>query len=195
MNLGLQQTKNNYSISNFNQMKNINLFLVFILSLVVFSGCKKEDEEPTPKEQLENKTWVVTSSDTEILTPLGTLPDSLTNDFDPTQGIEGQTIIFNTDGTFVVGEGDNQQQGNWTLSEDGSTLTFTGLVEGELTDFIDAETLASLQTFEVTSLTDTQLAIQNSTNVTIPAEIAEQITGFAFPITLTVNLTINFSKQ
>lgn len=176
-------------------MKNINLFLVFILSLVIFSGCKKEEEEPTPKEQLEDKTWVVTSSDTQILTPLGALPDSLTNGFDPTAGIEGQTITFNADGTFVVGEGDNQQQGNWTLSEDGKTLTFTGLVDGNLTEFVDAQTLASLQTFEVTSLTDNQLAIKNSTDVEIPAEIAEQITGFAFPITVTVELVINFSKQ
>ncbi|PIY09658.1 MAG: hypothetical protein COZ18_07725 [Flexibacter sp. CG_4_10_14_3_um_filter_32_15] len=178
-------------------MKKINLLLVFVLCLTIFSACKKEEEnEPTPKENLVNKTWIVTSSETEIELPFGqTLPDSIQNGFDPTQGIEGEAIIFNEDGTFVVGEADNQQQGTWTLSEDGQTLTFSGLVEGDLTDFIDAQTLDNLQTFEVTTLTDTQLVIQNSTDVVIPAEIAEQLIGFAIPITVTVKLNITFDKQ
>ncbi|WP_375563141.1 hypothetical protein ACE193_11600 [Bernardetia sp. OM2101] len=177
-------------------MKKINLFLVFALCLAIFSACKKEESEPTPKENLVNKTWVVTSSDTEILLPFGqTLPDSIQNAFDPTQGIEGQAIIFNEDGTFLVGESDNQQQGTWILSEDGQMLTFTGLVEGDLTDFIDAQTLSNLQTFDVTTLTDSQLAIQNSTVVTIPAEIAEPLVGFAIEIPVTVQLNITFDKQ
>ncbi len=177
-------------------MKKINLFLVFVLCLTIFSACKKDEEnEPTPKENLVNKTWIVTSSDTEISTPLGALPDSLTNGFDPTQGIEGQTILFNEDGTFTVGEADTQQQGTWTLSEDGKTLTFSGLVEGDLTEFIDAQTLSNLQTFDVTTLTGTQLVIQNSTVVTIPAEIAEQLIGFAIEIPVTIKLNIVFDKQ
>jgi hypothetical protein len=177
-------------------MKKINLVLVFILCLTIFSACKKDEEkEPTPKENLVNKTWIVTSSDTEISTPLGALPDSLTGGFDPTQGIEGEAITFNEDGTFVVGEADTQQQGTWTLSEDGQTLTFSGLVEGDLTDFIDAQTLSNLQTFDITTLTDTQLVIQNSTVVTIPAEIAEQLVGFAIEIPVTVKLNITFDKQ
>ena len=195
MNLAQLMIKINSININFKQMKNTQLFLFFILFVVVLSSCKKEDEEPTPKEQLENKTWIVTSSDTQIFTPLGQLPDSLTNDFNPTRGFEGQTIIFNENGTFVAGEGDNERQGNWNLSEDGKTLTLTGLVEGDLTEVIDAETLTSLQTFEVTTLTDTQLSIQNSTEITIPAEIAEEITGFPFPVTVTVKLNINFDKQ
>jgi hypothetical protein len=178
-------------------MKKINLFLVFVLCVTIFSACKKEDEkEPTAKENLVGKTWVITDSNTEISAPLlGTLPDSLTNGFDPTQGIEGQAIIFNEDGTFTVGEADTQQQGNWMLTEDGQTLTFTGLVQGDLTDFIDAQMLTNLQTFEVTTLTDIQLVIQNSTDVIIPAEIAEQLIGFAIPLTVTVKLNIIFDKQ
>lgn len=178
-------------------MKKINLFFVFVLFFALLSGCKKDDEkEPTQKENLVGKTWVVTSSDTEILPPLGqALPDSLTNDFNPTEGLEGQIIIFNENGTFTVGEADTQQQGNWTLSENGQTLTFSGLVEGELTDFVDAQTLSDLQTFEVITLTDTQLVIQNSTVITIPAELAAELVGFAIEIPVTVKLNITFDKQ
>lgn len=178
-------------------MKKINLFFVFILCLVVFSACKKEEEkELTAEENLVNKTWVVTESSTEILLPFGqTLPDSIQNAFDPTQGIEGQAITFNEDGTFVIGEADTQQQGTWMLSEDEQTLIFSGLVEGDLTGFIDAQTLEALQSFEVVTLTDTQLVIQNSTVVTIPAEIAEQLVDFAIEIPVTVQLNITFDKQ
>jgi hypothetical protein len=178
-------------------MKKINLFFVFILCLVMFSACKKEDEkELTAKENLVNKTWVVTESNTEILLPFGqTLPDSIQDAFDPTQGIEGQAITFNEDGTFVIGEADTQQQGTWTLSEDEQTLTFSGLVEGDLTQIIDAETLSNLQTFDVTTITDVKLAIQNRTEITIPAEIAEQLIGIALSIPVTVQLNITFDKQ
>lgn len=176
-------------------MKIINLFFVFILCLAVLSACKKDEEEKSPKEKLVGNTWIVKNSDTKISTPLGELPDSLTNNFDPTQQIEGQTITFNEDGTFIVGETNTSQQGNWTLSEDGQTLTFSGLIEGDLTEFIDAQTLANLQTFEVTTLTDQQLVIQNSTQFTIPAEIAEQIIGLPFPVPVTVQLDITFDKK
>jgi hypothetical protein len=177
-------------------MKKINLFLAFILCITIFSACKKDEEkELTPKENLQNKTWIVTSSNTEISVFGQTLPDSLQEDFDPTQGIEGQTIAFNEDGTFVVGEGDTRQQGNWTLSEDGKMLTFSGLVQGDLTEFVNAQTLASLQTFEITTLTDTKLAIQNSTDVPIPAEITEQLIGLPIEVSATVKLNITFDKQ
>lgn len=177
-------------------MKKINLFLVCVLCLTIFSACKKEEEkQPTAKENLVNKTWIVTSSDTEISILGQTLPDSLREGFDPTQGIEGQTIMFNEDGTFVVGEADTEQQGNWTLSEDEKTLTFSGLVQGDLTEFINAQTLASLQTFEVNTLTDTKLVIQNSTDVPIPVEITEELIGVPIPVTALVQLSITFDKQ
>lgn len=177
-------------------MKIVNLFLVFVLCLALFSACKKEDEkETTPKENLVNKSWIVTDSKTEILLPFGqTLPDSIQNAFDPTQQLKGQIITFNENGTFQVGT-DATQQGNWTLSEDGKKITFTGLVEGDLTQIIDAQTLIKLQTFEVTTLTDTKLGIQNSTDVPIPAEVTEQLIGIAIPINVTVKLNITFDKQ
>ena len=177
-------------------MKKINLFLVFILGFALLSACKKDaDKEPTTKEKLVGKTWVVTASNTKILLPFGqTLPDSIQNAFDPTQGIKGQAIIFNENGTFQVGT-DATQQGNWTLSEDGKKIVFSGLVQGDLTQIIDAKTLTNLQTFEVTTLTDIKLAIQNSTNVPIPADVTRQLIGFAIPITITVQLDITFDKQ
>ncbi|WP_338793407.1 hypothetical protein V9L05_09900 [Bernardetia sp. Wsw4-3y2] len=177
-------------------MKKINLFFVFVLFFALLSACKKDDEkEPTAKENLVGKTWVITEVDSDISSTFGTLPPELTNDFNPTEGLEGQTIIFNENGTFLVGEDDNQQQGNWTLSENGQTLTFSGLAEGDLTEFVDAQTLANLQTFEVTTLNNSKLAIQNNTNVALPEEITEQITGFPIPITLIVKLNITFDKQ
>jgi hypothetical protein len=177
-------------------MKKINVFFAFVVCLILLSACKKEEKEATPKENLVNKNWVVTDSKTEISAPLlGVLPDSLTEGFDPTQQIQGQVVVFNEDGTFIIGEAGTQQQGNWTLSEDGQTLTFTGLVEGDLTQIVNAQTLTNLQTFEVNTLTDVKLDIQNSTNVTIPAEIAKQLIGFAIPITVTVKLNITFDKQ
>ncbi len=176
-------------------MKKLNLFFVFILCLAIFSACKKEEKEPTPKENLVGKTWVVTDSKTDISVPLVQLPDSLINAFDPTQGIKGQTILFNEDGTFVVGEGDTEQQGNWTLSEDNKKITFTGLVQGDLTQVVDAATLTKLQTFEVTTLTDIKLVIQNSNDVPIPAEITQQLIGVPIPISVNVKLNITFDKQ
>ncbi len=178
-------------------MRTLNLVVVFILCLTVFSACKKEEEkEPTPKENLVGKMWVVTTANTETLLPFGqTLPDSLTDDFDPTQGLEGQVIMFNENGTFVIGEADTQQQGTWTLSENGETLTFTGLVEGDLTGVVDAQTLDDLQTFDVTTLTDTKLVLQNTTTVTIPAALAEELIGVPFDIPVTVKLNINLDKQ
>ncbi len=177
-------------------MKKINLFLAFVLCLALFSACKKEDEkETTPKENLVDKTWVVTDSKTEILLPFGqTLPDSIQDAYDPTQQLKGQIITFKQDGTFQVGT-DATQQGNWSLSEDGKKITFTGFVEGNLTQIIDAQTLVKLQTFEVTTLTDAKLAIQNSTDVALSAEVTKELTGIAIPITVTVKLNITFDKQ
>lgn len=172
-------------------MKKLNLFLVFILCLAIFSSCKKEEKELTPKENLVGKTWVVTDSKTEISIPFVQLPDSLINAFDPTQGIKGQTILFNEDGTFEVGDGTTRQQGNWILSEDNKTLTFTGLVQGDLTQVVDAATLAKLQTFEVTTLTGVKLVIQNSNAVPLP----QDLTGLPIPISATVKLNITFDKQ
>jgi len=176
-------------------MKIVNLFLAFVLCLVLFSACKKEEKETTPKENLVGKMWVVTDSKTEILLPFGqTLPDSIQNAFDPTQQLKGQIITFKEDGTFQVGT-DATQQGNWSLSEDGKKITFSGLVDGNLTQIIDAQTLAKLQTFDVITLTDTKLAIQNSTDVPIPAEITKELIGIAIPISVTVKLNITFDKQ
>ena len=176
-------------------MKTVNLFLVVVVCIFVFSACKKEEKEPTQKENLVGKTWVITDSKTEILLPFGqTLPDSIQNVLDPTQQLKGQAIIFKEDGTFQVGT-DATQQGNWSLSEDAKKLTFTGLVEGDLTQIIDAQTLTNLQTFDVVTLTDTKLGIQNNNNVPIPAEITEQLIGLRFPIVVTVKLSITFDEQ
>lgn len=172
-------------------MKKINLFLIFVLCISIFSACKKEDEkEPTTKENLVGKTWVITDSKTAVSTPLGPLPDNITNDFDPTLGIKGQTIIFNENGTFQIAA-DATQSGTWNLSEDGQRLTFSGLVEGDLIQVIDNQTLTQLQTFEVTTLTSTKLIIQNSTAVPIPTSLS----GLPIPITATITLNITFDKQ
>ena len=176
-------------------MEKLNLFLIIILCLTVFSSCQEDNEETTPKQNLVGKMWIITNSDTEISTSLGALPDTLTNDFDPTQNIKGQTITFNENGTFLVGEADNQQQGNWTLSEDAKTLTFTGFVEGDLTDITDAQTLSSLQTFDVRTLTDTKLEIENTTDIDLPVEITQELVGLPIPITITVKLNIVFDKK
>ena len=173
-------------------MKKLSVFLFFIFCTTLIFACKNdEDKEPTTREKLTNKTWVVTDSKTEI----APLPDSLTNGLDLLEGIRGQEVVFREDGTFTVGETDTQQQGTWTLSDDEKKIVFTGLVEGDLAEFVNAQTLTNLQTFEVTTLTDSKLILQNSTSVDVSAEIAEQLIGVAFPFTVTVKLNITFDKQ
>lgn len=180
-------------------MKKINIFVWFISFLLIITSCgKEEDKEPTPKERLTAHAWIVSSTNTSISLPgFGELPQDQAGNFDPTADLEGQKIVFNADGTFTAGEGTNAQTGNWTLSDEGKTLVFSGLAQGDLTDFIDAQTLVKLQTFEVTTLTESNLAIQNSNQVPIPNELVEAITGFnpPFPISATVALQLSFVKE
>jgi hypothetical protein len=176
-------------------MKKIHLFLVFALCLSIFSACKKEEQlKLISIEKLVDKPWLITDSDTEIAISFGQLPDNVIDSLDPAQQIEGQTITFDSDGTFIIGElNDIQKQGRWTLSEDAKTLVFSGLISetGRISQFLDAETRTKMQTFGVTTLTDFNLILKNSNRVDIPRDV----TGLPLIVPATIKLNIFCEKK
>ncbi len=182
-------------------MKKLNLFFLLAICATLLFSCGSDDDEPnepTARQNLTTGTWAISDTEVTFLPILGqAIPEDVQQTLNPITGIEGQTIVFNDNGTFVIGQGTNQQQGTWTLSEGDEKLVFDGLVnlEGEETDFIDAQTRTNLQTFNVNTLTEARLAIQNSTGIPIPAEVTQQLINVAIPVTATVQVEITFNKQ
>lgn len=108
--------------------------IIIISGLVVFTSCKKDNEENTPSDYLTSGTWKVTGT---TINPgiefNGIVITDIYNLF-----IEDCTkddlITFEADGTLIEDEGptkcdpDDPQttnDGKWSISEDGKTMTLT----------------------------------------------------------------------
>lgn len=170
------------------QIQKIFFFFVFALLLV---ACKKDDPEPTPEQNLVGK-WKIANADVKIFAA----GRDITEDFigDSPGVVPDNTLIeFKADGTFstIPEDGSAPQTGTWEFLENKTKIKFSGLFgsDGELEGFLDAQTLARIQTYNVAQLTPTTLQIQNATPVQV------DIPNLPIPITIEVRQDITFTKQ
>jgi hypothetical protein len=100
-------------------MKNlIKISAAFILILVAFSSCKKDDALPDVQTQLLSKTWTFKSaSHPDVAQAFGV---QMYNAF-----LAGQTYTFNADGSYNGLTLGVSVSGTWVLSADNKTLTIT----------------------------------------------------------------------
>jgi hypothetical protein len=100
-------------------MKNlIKISAAFILILVAFSSCKKDDALPDVQTQLLSKTWTYKSASHPDIAQAAMV--QLYNAF-----LTGQTYTFNSDGSFNGLALGANISGTWVLSADNKTLTIT----------------------------------------------------------------------
>jgi hypothetical protein len=85
------------------------------------------------------------------------------------------TIQFKSDNTYTANLGGTPDSGTWSLSADGKKLT------------IDSSSAAP-ETADVTELTSNKLS------VTLTTTVSEDLNGDNIPETLTVNVTIPFTR-
>ncbi|WP_027003954.1 lipocalin family protein [Hugenholtzia roseola] len=166
------------------------IFCLLIFALLVVA-CKKDDPEPTPEQNLTGK-WKITTADVKLFAA-GT---DITEDFigDSSDIVPDNTIIeFKADGTFttIPEDGTPPQTGTWEFLENKTKIKFSGLFgdDSGFEDFLDAQTLAQIQTYNVAQLTSSALQIQNSTPVQV------DIPNLPIPITIEVRQDITFAKQ
>lgn len=101
--------------------KTYNLIvLVFISGFILFSGCKKNDDDPgIPPEQVQ----------TELLT--GTwVPGTVTFDGAPAPGFQNFSITFNGGNTYTAQNGYPvfKNSGAWAFKQDGGTVNIQTIV-------------------------------------------------------------------
>jgi hypothetical protein len=133
------------------------IFLIAIsFSLVFFNSCETDDDEQVKSDLIG--TWTIDDSDVEIKVGGVDLVDYLIEMFDIPQeqaqdiadllsgdygDVEASTITFNEDNTYQVNFGDGVENGTWSVSSDGKTLTITE-VNDDGEDYVDNLTITSL---------------------------------------------------
>lgn len=114
-------------------MKKTSLLFYFILSLVLFTACKKDSDKPqTPTTEKIAGVYRITALTAQTA---GNNPVDVFGDL--TECEQNDTWDFNADGTFLFGGaqgedcGDPDMSGTWNLN--GQTLTIT--LEGDSTPY------------------------------------------------------------
>jgi hypothetical protein len=92
------------------------LAFILVSLIVAISSCSKKDVTPHKKTAAE-----LISGNTFTVTKFEGSNDGTTW---TTLGIFHETILFKADGTFVDTYNSGQQDGNWSVSADGKTLTY-----------------------------------------------------------------------
>ena len=162
------------------------LFLVFIAGLAITS-CKKDSSStvtlaggtwtagtPTFTAMVGTKTLAQYYTDVMGLTAAQATQYSAIVNVALMQSFTG-TIQFKSDGTYTANLGGKADSGTWSLSADGKKLTINS-------------SSASPQTADVIELTSNKLT------VAIIDTVSEDLNGDGTPETITVNVTIPFTR-
>ena len=169
------------------------LIIGFISTFIVFTGCKDDDGNggtPTPADNLIG-TWTVTNADITAMVGNQSLTDFFINvgGLDPASAALAYTlfetfflaelngsITFKNDNTYLSNFGGSPDDGTWSLSSDGKTLT------------LDAGTVDEI-VIDVISLTS------NSANMVISQSILEDLDDDPLtpdvPIDVEANMTLS----
>ena len=133
------------------------IFLIAIsFSLVFFNSCETDDDEQVKSDLIG--TWTIDDSDVEIkvggvdlvdyLMEMFDIPQEHAQDFadlfsDDYGSVDAGTITFKEDNTYQVNFGDDVENGTWSVSSDGKTLTITE-TDGDGEVYVDNLTITSL---------------------------------------------------
>lgn len=136
--------------------KTYNLFvLVFISGLILFSGCKKNDDDPglTPEQEQTEKltqTWV---------------PGTVTFDGAPAPGFQDFSITFNSGNTYTAANGYPvfKNTGSWTFKQENGNVNINTIV-------LDNNPALELR---ITSLTETAF----NSNITLSGSANARTAG------------------
>jgi hypothetical protein len=129
--------------------------LIFLSALIIFSvSCKKEDEEEKASNDLHG-TWTFKETNVDLSVGGVDLVDYLVNtmgysateaqfmvDFyvNAMESSNQGTITFNDDNTYKYVDGQGEENGTWSITNDGNTLTM--VYDGE-TDNLTILSLSS----------------------------------------------------
>ncbi|MCC5945449.1 MAG: hypothetical protein JJT94_10985 [Bernardetiaceae bacterium] len=177
-------------------MKRQKFSLLFLLMLLVFTvvSCNrdKDDEQPEPEpptvaEMLASGPWIFTDVDVFIEIPGFDIPE----DQQPVSSEEfaNTTIEFRADGTLILSEDGETETGTWELLENDTKVRLNGVFfdsDDEFTDSISPEDLASVSTFTINKITETEVELRNNTTIDLPIPDSPVI----LPVTITFNMDL-----
>ena len=120
-----------------NTLPTIVLFMTLIFTMNILQSCSKEDEEEKATNNLLG-TWTIGTTSADLSVDGVDMVTYMTTNFDYTEqtaqmlidfftaGIETSnqgTINFKDDNTYRLINSDGTEDGTWSLSNDGNTLT------------------------------------------------------------------------
>lgn len=120
-----------------NTLSKLGFIFTLVLSIIIVTSCNKESEGEKATNDLLG-TWTFSGTDVELTANGQDIIDYMTSDFGYTQeqaqmlvdiytaGIEAGntgTINFKDDNTYHMVSPDGNEDGTWSMSEDGNTLT------------------------------------------------------------------------
>jgi hypothetical protein len=161
-------------------------FFIVLVSGLVISSCKKDS---TKTEDIVG-TWTAGTSTLSVMVgdktltqyfidEMGLSPEDAESYSDLFEMIIAQsftgTITVKSDGTYTATLGGGDDSGTWSLNDDETELTIVSGDDGPMT-------------FDVVELTSSKLQIY-ATEI-----VSEDLNGDEIPETMTVEITINFSK-
>jgi hypothetical protein len=167
-------------------LMNVNIIYVLLVAVLAFTSCKKDSNSVT----LAGATWTAGTPTFTAMVGSKTLAQYYTDVMGLTaaQATQYSTIVnaalmqsftgtiqFKSDNTYTANLGGKSDSGTWSLSADGKTLT------------IDSST-ANPVTASITQLTSNKLT------VAIVNSVSEDLNGDGTPETITVNVTIPFTR-
>lgn len=123
-------------------MKTLLCSTIVLYSLILFTGCKKDTETPTPSPIVGN--WTVSTFRVESYLNNNKVSDSTEN--------SGDKVIFRSDGTYNTTDpaGGDSEDGTYQYSASNKTLSLLK----------DGDTLARI--FTVAELTATKLVLTST---------------------------------
>ncbi|MGK7393909.1 MAG: hypothetical protein ACNS62_05035 [Candidatus Cyclobacteriaceae bacterium M3_2C_046] len=113
---------------------------LMVSSLLIYSSCKNDDEDPSPATIIG--TWETVDTDTEFAVSINGIPltQQLIELLLEGSGVDFSTIDdddavleFREDGTYRTTDGDNvSDEGTYSLSADGKVLTLDNSIEMDI---------------------------------------------------------------
>jgi hypothetical protein len=108
------------------------LFLLSFL-IILFSGCKKDDPDPTNTDLLTSSTWLheyVMVDENHNLKP-----------DDETGQLKDISFKFNTDGSLIYTKDQEIKNLNWHFEENQTTIKINGVMDDDIMQPVNVTTL------------------------------------------------------